>query len=78
MKIGKDNFGKKTSIDSHGRQDIVWWKNNLLGSFSTTRIGNPSITITTDASTTGWGAVLKNTSTGGQFSIIETLTTLMS
>ena len=57
----------------HGRHDIIWWKNNILGSFNTVRIGNPSFIIPTDASTTGWGAVFKNTSTGGQFSITETL-----
>ena len=73
LKINKGNFDKKTSIDSHGKQDIIWWKNNILGSFNTIRIGNPSFTITTDASTTGWGAVFKNTSTGGQFSITKTL-----
>ena len=73
LKINKGNFDKKTSIDSHGKQDIIWWKNNILGSFNTIRIGNPSFTITTDASTTGWGAVFKNTSTGGQFSITENL-----
>ena len=37
------------------------------------RIGNFSFTITTDASTTGWGAVFKNTSTDDQFSVTETL-----
>ena len=64
---------KKTLLDSHGKQDINWWKNNILRSFSTIRIGNPSFKITTDASTRGWGAVFKNISTGGQFSITETL-----
>ena len=73
LKINKGNFDKKTSIDSHGKQDIIWWKNNILGSFNTIRIGNLSFTITTDASTTGWGAVFENTSTGAQFSITETL-----
>ena len=52
---------------------MIWWKNNSLGSFSTIRIGNPSFTITTDASTTGWGAVFNYASTGGQFSITEIL-----
>ena len=73
LKIIKGNFDKKTSIDSHGRQDIIWLKNNILGSFNTIRIGNPSFTITTDASTTVWGAVFKSNSTGGQFSITENL-----
>ena len=62
MKTNKGNFDKKTFIDSHGRQDIIWWKNNILGSFDTIRIGNHSYTI-----------IFQNTSTGGQFSITETL-----
>ena len=73
LKFNKGTFDKKTSIDSHDKQDTIWWKNNILGSFNTIRIGNPSFTITTDASTTGWGAVFKNNSTGDQFSITETL-----
>ena len=73
LKINKGNFDKKISIDSHGRQDISFWKNNILVSFSTIRIGNSSFTITTDASTTDWEAVFKNACTGGQFSITESL-----
>ena len=73
LKINKGNFDKKTPLDSHGKQDINWWKNNILRSFSTVRIGNPSFKITTDALTRGWGAVFKNIFTGGQFSITETL-----
>ena len=65
MKFNKDNFDKKSSIDS----DIIWWKNNILGSFITIRIENPSFTMTTDALTIVWGAAFNNTSLGGQFSI---------
>ena len=36
LKIIKDNFNKKTSIDSRGKQ--IWWKNNIIGSFNTTRL----------------------------------------
>ena len=39
LKIIKDNFNKKTSIDSRGKQ--IWWKNNIIGSFNTIRIENP-------------------------------------
>ena len=71
IKIIKDNFNKKTSIDSRGKQ--IWWKNNIIGSFNTIRIENPLFTITTDASTIGLGAVFKNTYKSDQFSITETL-----
>ena len=46
------------------------YSNNI---FSTIRIENPSFTVTTDASRTGWGAVFKNISRGDKFSITETL-----
>ena len=55
------------------QQGIIWWKNNILGLFNAIRVRNPSFTITTIASKTGWGAVFNNTSTGDQFSINETL-----
>ena len=74
MKINTGNFDKKTSVDSHGKQDTIWRKKNILASFNTIRIRNPSFTITTDASTSGWGAVFKNASNGGQFNITQTLT----
>ena len=70
LKINKGTFQKKTSTDSHGRQNIIWWKNNILGSFNIITIGNPSFT---PHSLTGSGAVFKNTSTSGKFSITETL-----
>ena len=59
LKIDKGNFDKKTSIDSLGKQDIIWWKNNIPRLFNNIRIGNLSFTIITDASTTGLGAVFK-------------------
>ena len=73
LKINKDKFGKTISIDLHGRKDIIWWKNRFLGPFIAIRIGNSLFKITTDASTTSWGVVFKNTSTGDQLSITETL-----
>ena len=78
LKIIEGNFDKKASIDSHGKQDTIWWKNNILGPFNTIRIGNPAFTITTDAPTTGWGAVFKNTSTGSQLVSLKPSCKLMS
>ena len=26
LKINENNFDKKTSTDTHGKQDIIWWK----------------------------------------------------
>ena len=48
LKTNKGSFDKKISIDSYRKQDIIWWKNNILGSFNTIRIGTPSFTVTTD------------------------------
>ena len=45
---------KALKINKDKNKDIMWWKNNILESFNTIRIGNPSFTVTTDVSTTGW------------------------
>ena len=73
LKINENNFDKKTSTDTHGKQDIIWWKkySRVIQYYKNQK---RLISITTDASTTGWGTVFKNTSAGGQFSITETLT----
>ena len=73
LNINKGNFDKEITIDPHVKQDKIRYKNNILRSLNTIRIENLSFTTRTDASTTVWWAVFKNTSTGGKFSVNETL-----
>ena len=46
-------------LDEASRQDLEWWKDNLeMGSGKSIAVGNPDLTIYSDASLTGWGAAL--------------------
>lgn len=47
--------------------ELTWWIDNIGSSFSTISHFNPEMTIYTDASLLGWGAVCDNLSTQGKF-----------
>ena len=63
------NFDKKFSLSGCAKADIRWWAENVLDAWSPINRGLPSMTLTTDASGYGWGAVLEeeNRTTGGLF-----------
>ena len=46
------------SLSKTAYDDLRWWIDNVESSFSDVAIPNPEIVIATDASSTGWGAVL--------------------
>ena len=71
LRIHKGKFDRKIVLSKDARNDILWWKHNIKGSWSPIIRDNPKIEMTTDASTIGWGAVIKEISTGGQFTILE-------
>ena len=52
-------------ISKKGREDILWWIDNIMSSFNHIRTGNPTLTITTDACFTGWGGTIGTNSTHG-------------
>ena len=53
LKDNKCNFNKTMSISKLGKEDILlWWMDNIMGSYNNIGIGNPTITITTNASKT--------------------------
>ena len=66
LKRNKGNLDWKISLSEEARQDIMWWKNNIVGSWSPISRGNPKLEMTSDASKIGWGAVFES-STGGHF-----------
>jgi len=70
FKMNKGNLDKKVSLSNEARRDILWWKHNIVGSWSPIMRENPKLEITSDASKTGWGAALEE-STGGYFTIDE-------
>ena len=67
------NFNKFMTISTKGKEDITWWRDNILASFNHIGMGNPSssVTITTDASGSGWGGTVDGCSTYGFWSGVE-------
>ena len=73
LKFNKGNFNKTMSISEKGKIDIIWWKENILGSYNHIGIGNPSpnMILTTDASNSGWGGTVLGQATHGFWSSDE-------
>ena len=67
----KGKFDKPIHLSKESKIEIVWWKDHILSSYSPILRDNPSTTITTDASLSGWGATGEGKETGGLFSAHE-------
>ena len=70
LAISKGNFGHAMSL-SKTAYDLRWWIDNVESSFNDMAISNPEMVIATDASSTGWGAVLGSTRTRGVWNLHE-------
>ena len=72
LKFKKGNFDKKMTISSAGKDDIYWWLNNITTAFNVIGMDNCEVTLKTDASKLGWGAVIGVSCTNGSFALEET------
>ena len=68
--LNKGNYDKMT-LSSDAIREINWWVENIMSSYRPIYRDNPPLTITSDASTTGWGACCNGQRTGGIFSNAE-------
>ena len=72
LKLAKGDFDVQMVISHIARQDLNWWLSNIQN--YPVKVKDrfvETITITTDASLSGWGAVLGDISTGGLWSVEE-------
>lgn len=63
-------------VTDKGRQDLSWWKQNVVGSSLQIKTANPDFTLTTNVSEIGWGggrgrAVLSDDKVQGEWVIQE-------
>ncbi|XP_057302739.1 uncharacterized protein LOC130636905 [Hydractinia symbiolongicarpus] len=65
------NFDSYTTLSANAIGDIQCWCDNITSSYNPMSFGNPTMTISTDASKLGLGAVCSNSQTGGLFSEVE-------
>ena len=61
------NYEALVSLDDHARQLVKWWSHHLHLQCRSLLCDPPSIVITTDASLSGWGAIVGSTETGGHW-----------
>ncbi len=67
----KGDFDSKMRLSSQAISELTWWYNNIMDTYKPISYPNPEMTITTDASQTGWGAECQNISTGGLWTNCE-------
>ena len=66
-----EKFDKHMSLSSEAELELSWWLNIIVGARNILTRDAPTITLTTDASKLGWGAVLGTQSTEGLWSSTE-------
>lgn len=71
LKQNKGDYNANMKLTENGKLDIKWWIENITNTYNVVTHGNCETTIYSDASLTGWGGVLDNTSSGGKWSEIE-------
>ena len=71
LRANKGNFDSIMSLSVQSKTELTWWVNNVLTASKPLSHGNPDLTLTTDASNVGWGAVCGDTSTGVFWSLEE-------
>lgn len=57
LKFSQGDFNANMQVSSKGKQDLWWWLRNAPSVDRKFDTKSPSITLTTDASNEGWGAV---------------------
>ena len=73
IKKSKGNVNSSMTLSSSSIEDLHWWAVSLPSAFNVVQHSEYEIVIHTDASTTGWGGVLGDLSTGGQWTPAESL-----
>ena len=68
MKASCGDFEAKTCLTKAAESELDWWITHVNSSFFPLDVREPTVEITTDASTAGWGAVCNTRQTGGRWS----------
>ena len=71
LKQAKGNFDAQMYLSFQARIELNWWLANISTSFNYIEKPKIDAVICSDASLFGWGAVMENISTGGQWSYTE-------
>ena len=67
LKSANGNFDATMTVNAPALAELKWWLKNVDKSYGFIRLSPPEVTIYSDASPLGWGAVLNNVSTNGKW-----------
>lgn len=67
LKSSQGNFDSTMFISDEMRSELKWWIDNLATQKRHISHGNANLTIITDASSFGWGAICKGNRVGGRW-----------
>jgi len=67
LKSANGNFDATMAVTAPALAELKWWLNNVDKSYGYIRLLPPQVTIYSDASPLGWGAVLNNVPTNGKW-----------
>ena len=65
LKVNAGNYESTMTLSQMVKTELAGWIENIDMASRPIMFGYPDITITTDASNLGWGAVCNGTKTGG-------------
>lgn len=65
LKANGGNYDKKCCLSDNARRELDWWIDNVENSSFPVETSKPEVTLITDASGTGWGAVCEGVRTHG-------------
>ena len=68
LKNACGNFNSKMTLSSEAKSDLKWWLKNIPTSITKIERLNPDFTMSSDASASGYGAVLNTHTFSGQWS----------
>ena len=71
LRNNQGDFDAYTPLSDEAVSELNWWINKVDSAYNVISHENPSLTITTDASHIGWGAVCDNIPTGGNWKFEE-------
>ena len=66
-KAGRKQFEGFMKLRALSKRDLIWWLDNVAWRSRLIRSTTPELSLTTDASLEGWGAVTKSDKAGGRW-----------
>ena len=71
LRYSKGDYDDFMVVSDKACDELLWWYTHLEASYNDISYGEPTVVMSTDASSTGWGCALNDTSTGGHWTTEE-------